>query len=114
MPASRSARAMILAPRSWPSRPGLATTTRIFFSLAAGIGGAGIVGLVVSGVGTGRLECDRPGLGGHLEDRRFAIAPEHRLEGLDDLALGRLAAGCLEQQRHQVLVGIARRLDELL
>src|ERR1700722_9762836 len=29
MPASRKARAMILAPRSWPSRPGLATTTRI-------------------------------------------------------------------------------------
>src|SRR5688572_17524591 len=29
MPASRNARAMILAPRSWPSRPGLATTTRI-------------------------------------------------------------------------------------
>src|SRR3954464_10761510 len=30
MPASRRARAMIFAPRSWPSRPGLATTTRIF------------------------------------------------------------------------------------
>src|SRR5258708_5788334 len=29
IPASRRARAMILAPRSWPSRPGLATTTRI-------------------------------------------------------------------------------------
>src|SRR3954454_21070174 len=29
IPASRSARAMILAPRSCPSRPGLATTTRI-------------------------------------------------------------------------------------
>src|SRR5215210_1473626 len=29
MPASRRARAMILAPRSCPSRPGLATTTRI-------------------------------------------------------------------------------------
>src|ERR1700745_1797257 len=29
MPASRNARAMIFAPRSWPSRPGLATTTRI-------------------------------------------------------------------------------------
>src|SRR5689334_20062312 len=27
-PASRSARAMTLAPRSWPSRPGFATTTR--------------------------------------------------------------------------------------
>ena len=30
MPASRSARAMTLAPRSWPSRPGFAITTRIF------------------------------------------------------------------------------------
>src|SRR5438309_502982 len=30
MPASRSARAMTLAPRSWPSSPGFAMTTRIF------------------------------------------------------------------------------------
>src|SRR5215212_7105446 len=30
MPASRRARAMTLAPRSWPSRPGFAITTRIF------------------------------------------------------------------------------------
>src|SRR5215203_6572462 len=29
IPASRSARAITLAPRSWPSRPGLAMTTRI-------------------------------------------------------------------------------------
>src|SRR5215210_1568328 len=29
IPASRSARAMIFAPRSWPSRPGFATTTLI-------------------------------------------------------------------------------------
>src|SRR3954452_4177723 len=36
MPASRSARAMILAPRSWPSRPGLATTTRILRFSAMG------------------------------------------------------------------------------
>src|SRR5262249_32229742 len=33
MPASRRARAMTLAPRSWPSRPGLAINTRIFFSV---------------------------------------------------------------------------------
>src|SRR5438874_5674157 len=33
MPASRSARAMIFAPRSWPSRPGLAINTRIFRSV---------------------------------------------------------------------------------
>src|SRR5215213_4968017 len=40
MPASRSARAMIFAPRSCPSRPGLATTTRIFWVvLEAGIAG---------------------------------------------------------------------------
>src|SRR5271169_1305764 len=32
MPASRSARAMTLAPRSWPSSPGLATSTRILDS----------------------------------------------------------------------------------
>src|SRR5215207_2387178 len=36
MPASRSARAMILAPRSWPSSPGLATTTRILRAVGAG------------------------------------------------------------------------------
>src|SRR5207253_3940500 len=33
MPASRSARAITLAPRSCPSRPGLAMTTRIFCTL---------------------------------------------------------------------------------
>src|SRR5271165_6138097 len=32
MPASRRARAMTFAPRSWPSRPGLATSTRILRS----------------------------------------------------------------------------------
>ncbi len=32
MPASRSARAMIFAPRSCPSRPGFAITTLIFLA----------------------------------------------------------------------------------
>src|SRR5208283_2357134 len=32
IPASRSARAIIFAPRSWPSSPGLAISTLIFFS----------------------------------------------------------------------------------
>src|SRR5215212_9821845 len=36
IPASRSARAMIFAPRSCPSRPGLATTTRILRLLTGG------------------------------------------------------------------------------
>src|ERR671932_2851416 len=35
MPASRRARAMIFAPRSWPSRPGFAMTTRIFLATRA-------------------------------------------------------------------------------
>src|SRR5579871_5828542 len=34
MPASRRARAITLAPRSWPSSPGLATSTRILRSSA--------------------------------------------------------------------------------
>src|SRR5579872_2784583 len=33
IPASRKARAMTFAPRSWPSRPGFATRTRIFRSV---------------------------------------------------------------------------------
>src|SRR6188768_1109578 len=40
MPASRRARAMILAPRSCPSSPGLATTTRIFLLEVADMGAA--------------------------------------------------------------------------
>src|ERR1700749_659916 len=35
IPASRRARAIIFAPRSWPSRPGLATTTRILRAIRA-------------------------------------------------------------------------------
>src|SRR6185295_13701207 len=37
MPASRSARAMIFAPRSWPSRPGFAITTRIGRAMASSV-----------------------------------------------------------------------------
>src|SRR5215218_5414178 len=44
MPASRSARAMIFAPRSCPSRPGLATTTRILrLEPAADISGGSLL-----------------------------------------------------------------------
>src|SRR4051794_5533638 len=44
MPASRSARGMIFAPRSYPSRPGLATTTRILRLLRCWALTAGLVG----------------------------------------------------------------------
>src|SRR5216117_3749032 len=39
IPASRSARAMIFAPRSWPSRPGFAITTRIFRAMTESLRG---------------------------------------------------------------------------
>src|SRR3954452_17953999 len=44
MPASRSARALIFATRYWPSRPGLATTTRILrLEPAADISGGSLL-----------------------------------------------------------------------
>src|SRR5205823_13105747 len=83
IPASRSARAMIFAPRSWPSRPGLATTTRIFL-------------VAVASIGAGSL---RPHAS---ENGRLGVGSEHPLERLDDLALGSVRAGAVEQRLHQV------------
>src|SRR5947209_912513 len=86
MPASRRARAMILAPRSWPSRPGLATTTRIFFSVEVDMGPA------------------------ILKRWRLAVGAEHCLERLHHLALSDVGAGRLHEQRHQVLLRTPGRL----
>src|SRR4051812_4802934 len=83
MPASRSARAMIFAPRSCPSRPGLATTTRIFRSPA------GMAGAIVANRGP-------------LEDRRLPVGPEDLLQRRDDLALAAVGPRRLEQRRHEV------------
>src|SRR5436305_5006012 len=67
MPASRSARAMILAPRSWPSRPGFATTTRIFFSVGEAIGGSGILD----------LRCGAPARRAPSSPPRTEATPDH-------------------------------------
>src|SRR4051794_40808547 len=88
MPASRRARAMILAPRSWPSRPGLATTTRILRAVAVVIGARS------------------------LEHRRLGVGPEDLLQRRDHLALAGAGTGGGGDRRHQV--GVARgRLLEL-
>src|SRR5919202_3438496 len=60
MPASRSARAMIFAPRSWPSRPGLATTTRIERAVGAegAMGAALYVRMRRSGCAASRLRAE--------------------------------------------------------
>src|SRR4051812_10255139 len=98
MPASRSARAMILAPRSWPSRPALAMTTRIFLAIACEymavrltvIGcspawpnpGGAQSGYLLDGPGTLLLDCG-PGVlarlreRGHLEIDAIAITHFH-------------------------------------
>src|SRR6478609_7416682 len=82
MPASRSARAMILAPRSCPSKPGLATTTRILRAVAVAIGAGK------------RSGCS--------EDRRLGGGPEDLLHGGDHLALGGASTGGGDDRRHQI------------
>src|SRR5262249_10298075 len=90
-PASRSARATILAPRSCPSSPGLATTTRMRRSLIDRPGGPDMAprpptlgrapakpwrasGLTqdVSSPGPGRGDRRRRRLGGHGPPQRLA------------------------------------------
>src|SRR6059058_2184402 len=85
IPASRSARAMIFAPRSCPSRPGFATTTRIFFSEEAATGPRS------------------------LERGRFPVRAEHLLKRLHHLSLGGIRSGRLEQVGHQVLARVTCR-----
>src|SRR3954447_13634347 len=96
MPASRSARAMILAPRSWPSRPGLATTTRILRPPCS----AGAVDSAVPSTGRGSLE-----------DRGLRIGPEDLLQGGHDLALRGVGARAVEQRLHQVRLALRRLLE---
>src|ERR1700760_3655758 len=88
MPASRSVRAMILAPRSCPSKPGFATTTRIG---RLAISPRVYPGLVARGAGS--------------EDRRLAVDAPHRPARLADLALAGVGPRALDQVRHHVLVG---------
>src|SRR3954452_11380490 len=131
MPASRSARAMILAPRSWPSRPGFATTTRILrppppapdsvASAEASMGWRSVVVVggrwsVVGGrwsVVGGRWSCElklehRPPSTEHLEHRRFRVRPEDFLQRGHDFALAGVHARAVQQRFHQV--GVVLRL----
>src|SRR3954452_1698764 len=84
MPASRRARAMILAPRSCPSRPGLATTTRILRAVAASICGGNPSGC--------------------LENRRLGGGAEDLLQGRAHLSLAGAGPGGGDDRRHQVRV----------
>src|SRR5690349_11815980 len=83
MPASRSARAMILAPRSCPSRPGFATTTRIFPAIAP-----------------------EP----TSEDRRFAPRAPDLAQRVAHLSHRHVGARGLHDRLHQVAVVVGRVL----
>src|SRR6187455_1717047 len=76
MPASRSARAITLAPRSWPSRPGLAMTT-LSFLIGAGAWG--------------------------LDDRDFFVLAPDVAQRVAHLAHCRIGADGVEDAWHQVL-----------
>src|SRR3954447_9892217 len=78
MPASRSARAMIFAPRSWPSRPGFATTTRILRAMADRLNDERVAGEAVLGGdaaqhGLHRLHAGCVVAGGGRGDREPAL-----------------------------------------
>src|SRR5207244_6963358 len=99
MPASRKARATILTPRSWPSSPILARTTRI---------GAGGVGMRLASWTFGDMNAVCFFRGTCLFFNTFSplgralVAAEHICEGLHDFADRATGAGGLEQRRQHI------------
>src|SRR5690349_6195583 len=92
IPASRNARAITLAPRSWPSRPGLAMTTlSLRISLARSVGPAD--------VRTGRSS-------GRSDDWHFLVFSPHLAKRVAHLADRRIGADRVEDWRHQVVGGL--------
>src|SRR5437667_11084432 len=87
MPASRSARAMTFAPRSCPSRPGFAITTRSF----------------------------RPSAISHQpsNDRNFLILAPHLAQRIAHLTDRRIGANGVEDRRHHVRGGPRRRAERV-
>src|SRR6185503_2328273 len=89
MPASRSARAMTFAPRSWPSRPGLAMTTLIFWRIFHR-------GL------TARTGSDY---------RRFDVFPPDLAQAVAHLPDGRIRTGRVQQKRHRIRAAAGSGLE---
>src|SRR6516164_5491431 len=91
-PPSRSARAIILAPRSWPSRPGLATRIRN----------------LLSAIFSATLRHLRPTLS---KPTRIRVDAEFSAKYVANLAYCNFTAYCLADRFHQVLVRAARLGD---
>src|SRR5580693_6731849 len=93
MPASRSARAMTLAPRSWPSSPGFAITTRSFLKRSP--------------------QPTYPPAPPALNDRHFFVLAPHAAERVAHLPHRRIGADGIENARHQVLRRARRRCERV-
>src|SRR4051812_44103169 len=88
MPASRSARAITFAPRSWPSSPGLAMTT---LSL--------------------RIKSTIYQVTKLLNDRNLLVLPPDAPKGVAHLADRRIGAHRIKYRRHRVLPRLRGVLD---
>src|ERR671930_2554207 len=117
IPASRRARAMIFAPRSWPSRPGLAITTRILRAMTE-VSPLPLGQRVVGAVGAhppapaadpehDRDEQDQPHDDSDRQEEPYGAQP--RLP-LGDLAQQRAAGGAA--RRRSLLAGRGPVVDE--
>src|SRR5689334_14769577 len=100
MPASRSEAATTLAPRSWPSRPGLQTRTRILRSA--------MESLSQEGVDDGRTRRSAP----TSEFGGFFVGAEDGLHRVDDLAERRVRLDGGHEARHEVVVRVLARLAD--
>src|SRR5262245_59204017 len=106
IPASRSARAMTLAPRSCPSRPGLAMTTRIFRMWFGPADPDATRSPQRRALGSVRLEPD-------LDQRDFLVFAPHLAERIAHLADGRIGADAIEQRIHRVGVRTGRTAERV-
>src|SRR6266516_3304547 len=96
MPASRSARAMIFAPRSWPSRPGLAITTRIFRAIAGSL----------DLDGSGYVQCRQVRLTHLAAGTSFDPPADPLVEALARLVIERTMTGIGVEHRDVLLRGV--------
>src|ERR1700675_3947397 len=102
MPASRKARAMIFAPRSWPSSPGLAISTRILFS---GISQCPLWDRISAYT----INCQMPSfnvfewnLTGCLSNSSFFVCAENIAQGGADFAERRVSLHGVVEVRHEI------------
>src|SRR4029434_4149565 len=121
IPASRRARAITLAPRSWPSRPGLAMTTRVFRMPLISSGAHDEPCTAPAGL---QVQTSYPiGRGGdpiygrswaqiRLNRRGFLLLAPHVAQGVAHFADRRVRAYTFEQRVHGV-PGAPRRLSQV-